>query len=352
LRLILVGYGNVGKSFHNLLDQKREMLRRVHGLTPKVVAVVDKGGAAIDPRGLRYDAVSRVKHRSGTVSAMPGAGRSGAKASDIIGDVDSEAMVELTPSNLRDGEPGMTHIIEAMRSGKHVITANKGPLALALPALDELALHNGVRLLFSGTVGGGTPFISLIRRSMRGNEVVSLRGILNGTTNFVLSSMERNRSTLEDALSDAKRLGYAEADSSLDVNGLDAAAKLAILTNVTFGRKITVSDVAVEGIGSIDQGAILRASERKTPIRLVAEASPEVMGVAPREVSADDPLCVYGPLNAMCLAMEGGWQVSVVGKGAGGLETAQAVLRDLVELRESLSSPGQAPGSPVESLYG
>jgi homoserine dehydrogenase len=337
MRIMLIGYGNVGKCFHGLLDERREFLTRRYGITPKVVSIVDRGGAVIDPKGIRCDEALEAKRKFGTVAGLD-RGRRGMSAIEAIGEVDCEVVTELTPSNLADGEPGMSHIVEAMRVGRHVITANKGPLALALPALLELASHNDVKLLFSGTVGGGTPFLNFIRKCLKGNEILSLRGVLNGTTNFVLSTMERKGRTMEEALLEAKDLGYAEADPSLDVNGLDAAAKLAILTNVALGRRVTISDVEVEGIAKVSRRDVSRALDSGMTIRLIAEASHEFARVQPREIGREDPLCVYGPLNALSLVMEGEWQVTLVGKGAGGFETAQALVRDLVELKESLTS--------------
>lgn len=337
MRILLIGYGNVGANLHRLLDERREFLRRNYGLTPKVVAIVDRGGALIDPRGIHHNDVVKYKRKFGTVAGADG-GQRGMSAIETIGEVDCEVVAELTPSNLTNGEPGMSHIVEAMKRGRHVITANKGPLALALPALLELASHNDVRLLFSGTVGGGTPFLNFIRKCLKGNEIMSLRGVLNGTTNFVLSTMERKGSTMEEALLEAKELGYAESDPSLDINGLDAAAKLAILVNVALGRRVTIHDVAVEGIANISKLDVSRALSNGRAIRLVAEASSEFLEVRPVEISIDDPICIYGPLNALCLAVDGGWQVTLIGKGAGGLETAQALVRDLVELKEPLTS--------------
>lgn len=314
------------------------MLRKNHSLIPKVVAIVDRGGAVIDPSGVDYLTTSEVKHNSKTVSTHPRCGFPEVDAIKVIREVDCEVVVELTTSNLRDGEPGISNIIEALRAGKHVITANKGPLAIALPALMELASYNHVRLLFSGSVGGGTPFLSLIRRSLKGNEITGLRGILNGTTNFILSQMEKNDTTIQEVLKEAKRLGYSESDPTQDIEGFDSAAKLAILVNVAFGKKITISDVLTEGISGMDPKLVARAPEKAKAIRLVAEAGSEGISVRPKEISINDPICVYGPLNALCLTIEGNWQVTLVGKGAGGIETAQAVLRDLVELKEILSS--------------
>src|SRR5438874_8483442 len=143
----------------------------------------------------------------------------------MIENVDSEILVDVTTTNLEHDEPATSHIIAGMRSGKHIITVNKGPLALAFPSLIELANYNGVMLRFSGTVGGGTPILEFAKRCLKGDRMMSFKGILNGTTNYILSKMEEGM-TFESALDDARHKGYAEAEPSLDIDGYDAAAKL------------------------------------------------------------------------------------------------------------------------------
>ena len=229
MRVIVIGFGVVGQSFAKLLLSRSADLYSQHGIKPRIVACVDNKGSAISPSGLDLQRLLDAKRNKGTVAAY----EKNSSAFDplkVIENVDAEVMLECTPTNLNDGEPGTLHIITAMRTGKNVISVNKGPLALAFPSLIELANYNGVMLRFSGTVGGGTPILEFAKRCLKGDRIVSFQGILNGTTNYILSMMEEGLS-YEDALSDARQKGYAEAVPSLDVEGFDAAAKLVIMAN-------------------------------------------------------------------------------------------------------------------------
>ena len=180
---------------------------------------------------------------------------------DMIESVDADVLVETTASNYKDAEPGMSHIMAAMRRGMHVISVNKGPLALAFPSLLELAEHNGVKLRFSGTVGGGTPILDYAKNSLHGEKITSFSGILNGTTNYILTNMSGGMS-FNDALSDAKGKGYVEADESLDLDGFDAAAKLTILANWIMDMRVTLQDIDRTGIRNIDIPNV-KAAEKK-----------------------------------------------------------------------------------------
>lgn len=223
LRLIVVGFGIVGQSFAKLLLSRSADLFTLYGIKPRIVACVDTGGGAIAPRGLDLQRLLEVKKISGTVGDYE---KKSLKFDPlyVIEKMEAEMLIELTPTNIETGEPGTSNIISAMRSGKHVITVNKGPLALSFPSLMELANYNGVLLRFSGTVGGGTPILEFAKRCLKGDRIISFKGILNGTTNYILSRMEEGL-TFDNALNDAKQKGYAEALPSLDIEGYDAACK-------------------------------------------------------------------------------------------------------------------------------
>jgi homoserine dehydrogenase len=222
-----------------------------------------------------------------------------------------------------------------MRSGKHIITVNKGPLALAFPSLIELANYNGVMLRFSGTVGGGTPILEFAKRCLKGDRMMSFKGILNGTTNYILSKMEEGM-TFESALDDARHKGYAEAQPSLDIDGYDAAAKLVIMANWIMSMKVTMKDVNRVGIREIKLSDIQRARKRGNAIKLIAMCDNKHLNVEPTEVSKMDPICVNGTLNAVTFSSEHSGQQTIIGRGAGGMETASAVLRDLIEIRDKI----------------
>ncbi len=225
----------------------------------------------------------------------------------------------------------MAHIVNAMKRSMHVISVNKGPLALAFPSLMELADYNRVLFRFSGTVGGGTPILDFAKNSLRGERIVSFDGILNGTTNYILTNMADGMS-FNNALSDAKQKGYVEADESLDLDGLDAAAKLVILANWIMGMKVTMPDIKRTGIRNVDSDDIKHATEKNCAIKLIASCNKELI-VAPKAIAADDPLCVSGTLNAISFTSEQSGTQTIIGRGAGGIETASSILRDLIDIR-------------------
>lgn len=332
MRLIVVGFGVVGQSFAKLLLSRSADLYSIYGVKPRVVACVDSKGSRVSSAGLDLQRLLDVKKSKDTICEYDK--RSSLDFTHIIENVDAEVLLELTPTNLNDGEPGTSHIISAMRSGKHVITVNKGPLALAFPSLLELANYNGVMLRFSGTVGGGTPILEFAKRCLKGDRIISFRGILNGTTNYILSKMEEDL-TFESALDDARQKGYAEAAPSLDIDGYDAAAKLVIMANWIMNMKVTMKDVNRTGIREIKLSDIQRAHKRGNAIKLIAMCDNKYLIVKPTEVSKADPLYVNGTLNALTFSSEHSGQHTIIGRGAGGIETASAILRDLIEIKDA-----------------
>ena len=230
---------------------------------------------------------------------------------------------------------GSEMCIRDRKKGLHVISVNKGPLALAFPSLMELATYNQVLLRFSGTVGGGTPILDYAKNSLRGERIVSFQGILNGTTNYILTKMADGLS-FDDALSDAKSKGYVEADESLDLDGLDAAAKLVILANWIIGLKVTMKDIEKIGIRKLTSRDIEEASKKSCSIKLIASCN-DKLTVSPIQIKNDDPLCVDGTLNAISFTSEHSGTQTIIGRGAGGMETASSILRDLLDIRKEIS---------------
>ena len=289
MRIILCGFGVVGQSFAKLLESRSEDLYARYGLKPRIIGVFDRKGSANDPSGLDTSKLIDVKKKYGSVNRYSGA-FDNTSGTQNINNLEAEVLIEATESNYKDAEPGMTHIIDAMKRGMHVISVNKGPLALAFPSLMELADYNRILFRFSGTVGGGTPILDFAKNSLRGERIVSFDGILNGTTNYILTNMADGMS-FDDALDDAKRMGYVEADESLDLDGLDAAAKLVILANWIMGMKVTMPDIKRTGIRNVDSDDIKHATEKNCAIKLIASCNKELI-VAPKAIAADDPLCV------------------------------------------------------------
>jgi homoserine dehydrogenase len=337
MRIVLIGCGVVGQSFARILIRREAELVKNYGFHPRVVAMVDRGGAAINPKKLNLEKMLSSKVEKGTVAANREYGRLAMSALDVIESVEAEAMVEATPTNIKDGEPGLSHIKTAFKTGKHVVTTNKGPLALALPVLTELANYNKVYLKFSGTVGAGTPVLELAKKCLLGDRIVSIRGILNGTTNYILTEMDEKHITFQQALENAQKLGYAESDPSMDVDGIDAACKLVIMANWIMNKKVTLRDVGVQGIRNVTPQALEEAAKRNCTIKLMGSIN-DNLKVKPTEISRHDPLSVGGVLNAVTFVSEFAGEETIIGRGAGGMETASAILRDLLDIKQNLAT--------------
>ena len=270
-----------------------------------------------------------VKEKTGSVKGY-NKSKSQMQGIEMIKTFDADVLIETTASNYKDAEPGMSHIITAMKQKMHVISVNKGPLALAFPSLMELAEFNQVLLRFSGTVGGGTPILDYAKNSLRGEKIISFQGILNGTTNYILTNMA-NGMSFDEALSDAKGRGYVEADESLDLDGLDAGAKLVILANWIMGMKVTMPDIIRTGIRDVNTNDIKNAEHNSSSIKLIASCDSNLT-VSPIEIKNDNPLCVDGTLNAIAFTSEHSGTQTIIGRGAGGIETASSIIRDLIDI--------------------
>ena len=334
MRIILCGFGVVGQSLVKLFESRAEDLYAKYGLKPRVVGVFDSKGSAVDPSGLDLNKLIEVKKKFGTVKNYADT-KNTMSGMDMLKNVEADVLIETTASNYKDAEPGMTHITTAMKKRMHVISVNKGPLALAFPSLMELATYNQVMFKFSGTVGGGTPILDYAKNSLSGERITSFAGILNGTTNYILTNMATGIS-YEDALKDAQDKGYVEADESLDLDGLDAAAKLVILANWVMGMKVTMPDINCTGIRKVTTEDIKKAAKNNCSVKLIASCNKELI-VAPKEVPNDDPLCVNGTLNAIAFTSEHSGTQTIIGRGAGGMETASSILRDLLDIRQEIA---------------
>lgn len=325
----------VGQDLTRLILSRSADLYGSFGLKPRVVACVDNGGIVTSTEGLDLQRLLETKRKLKSVVHYDEQ-LSKKNIFEVIEENDAEVLIELTPTNLVSGEPGKSHIMAAMKAGKHVITVNKGPLALEFPSLIELAEYNRIALRFSGTVGGGTPILDFAKRCLRGDRILSFEGILNGTTNYILSKMDEGLS-FSDALQDATTKGYAEKDSSLDIEGYDAAAKLVITSNWILGMKTTMRDVCRSGINNVDLRDVKSAAKNNEAIKLIASCDGRTLDVRPKRLSKKDPLCVNGTLNAITFRSEHSGKQTIIGRGAGGMETASSILRDLIEIRNTVT---------------
>lgn len=337
MRILMVGFGVVGQSFAELLVNEGKKLDHEYGLRPRIVGVVDRRGAVTVPDGIDIRRLLEAKRLSGTLN---GEGdweyHEGATAADLISDLDCEVMIETTPTELTKGEPGLSHVRAALGAGRHVICTNKGPLAIAMPALMELAHHNDVIFKFSGTVGGGTPVLDFAKKCLDGSRIRSISAILNGTSNYILTRMGADRKSMKDALAEAQKLGYAEADPTYDIGGFDTACKLVITSNYVLGTALSIKDVGITGITDVSPEDITKAAVKGNVIKLIGRVGSRAC-VSPEEIPATHPLNVSGTFNAVLFQTDSAGDITLVGKGAGGKETASSVLRDLIEIRRTFA---------------
>jgi homoserine dehydrogenase len=312
-RLAILGAGAVGRSVVELAAEYGH----------DVVAVADSRGAAVDDDGLDAATVLERKERTGDVGeAEPEAALSAGY----------DVLVEATPTTLGDAEPGFGHVKAALESDRHAVLANKGPVAERYADLRALERGSEGQVLFEATVGGAIPVLSTID-DYGPSHITAARGVLNGTANFVLSRMAAEGLDYEHVLAEAQDLGVAEADPTFDVEGTDAALKCVILANVlaeegTYG----LADAEVEGITDVPGSALDLAAEDGRTVRLIGEATTDGVRVGPRLVPQHDPLAVSGTRNIVQLDTTNAGRLNISGRGAGGPETATAVLSDVGRL--------------------
>ena len=222
---------------------------------------------------------------------------------------------------------------EALKNLKHVVSSNKGPFVFAFKELQDLARKNDLELNYEATVGGAIPIFNLGNYGLASNEISSIKAILNGTSNFILTKMSSEKVPFEIALKEAQELGYAEADPTLDIEGFDAAAKIVILANTFLGLNVTLKDVKIEGIKNIVPDAISLANDDDFLIKHIAMADKDgLIEVAPKLVPFNSPFAIGGTNNIIVLKTDLAKHVSIIGHGAGGTEAASAIMSDLVSI--------------------
>jgi homoserine dehydrogenase len=334
--IALIGFGVVGQSFARVLSQKQRELKQKHGIDATVVAISGRSkGSVLVEDGIDLGKLLSTFDETGTVESYP-EGRKGLNSIQTIRECGADVIVETTNTNLETGLPGLDHVREALSLGKHVITSNKGPPALAYKELKDIADSNNVKFMIEATVMAGTPVVNTGKTSLAGNKVHGFKGIINGTTNYILTKMEQG-GDYDATLKEAQELGYAEADPAGDVEGWDAVGKVVILANTVMGANLKPGDVEREGITGITSEMIRDAKQSSERIKLIAQAyiDGDVVRakVSPERVHFTDPLSnVNDTMNAITYMTDGLHEVTIIGRGAGGEETAHGLLSDLIAI--------------------
>lgn len=335
-RLILCGFGNVGRAFARLLTQKDGYLKQRYGLSFEPAAVVDIGGAAIAAEGSLPIAklLSHVEH-GGTVETFATMGHTGMTGVDVIGNLDAQVLIEATPANLATGEPGRAHIKAALDKGMDIVSANKAPLVLFYREINERARATGSGIYMSAAAAAALPSLDVGLISLAGSKVLSLEGILNGTTNYILTRMHRETCSYDEALKAAQEMGIAETDPSLDVEGWDTRNKLLLIANRLFEANHVLDDVAVTGITGITVDHIEAAKSQGKVIKLLGDAKPDddqvVLRVGPEALSRDHPLAAVDYAEkAISYDTDTMGRITVTGGRSSPLGAAAALLKDLI----------------------
>ncbi|ELZ75504.1 homoserine dehydrogenase [Haloferax larsenii JCM 13917] len=314
LKLAILGAGAVGGSVLDLAGDYGH----------EVVAFADSSSSVSDPAGLDAESVHARKERDGVV---------GDDDPHAVFDTDYDVLIEATPTTLGDAEPGFSHVERALADDRHVVLANKGPVAERYGDLRALEAESEGTVQFEAAVGGAIPVLSTIS-DLGPSHVTAARGVLNGTANFILSRMAAEGLDYEHVLAEAQDLGVAETDPSFDVDGIDAALKFVILANVLSDgdAEYRLDDADVEGIRNVPGSALDLAAEDGRTVRLIGEATSSGVRVAPRLVPQGSALSVTGTQNIVQLETTHAGQLNISGRGAGGPETATAVLSDVSRL--------------------
>lgn len=274
MRLIMLGFGDAGRAFARLIEEKKKEISEEYGYIIKVVAVTTKSrGSLFNEKGIELLRAVKEIEKMGIFNKEDES-FSEISSLEAVSSVDYDVMVELTPLDIFTGQPAIEHISIALGRGKHVITANKGPLAWAYSELRKKAEEKGVQFLFETTVMDGSPVFNLMKETLPLCKVTEIKGILNSTTNYILEEMAKGKEYNE-ILEEGKSMGFVEADPAMDIEGWDATAKITTLMNVLMEANITPMDIQRKGIENITYDEIKEADARGKVIKLLCHAKLE-----------------------------------------------------------------------------
>jgi homoserine dehydrogenase len=334
-RLALIGFGNVGQGLVQILMERGSAYADHFGVQFSIVAVCDMlKGSVYNPEGL--SPADLLQAATGGNLKSISARYHDWDALRTIRETNADVVVEMTYTDLKTGEPAIGHVEAALNAGKHVVTTNKGPVALKYRELSDLARNKGVSFGVEGTVMSGTPSLHLGTDLLYAAGVTRVQGILNGTTNYILTRMAAG-DTYAVALAEAQKLGYAEADPAGDVEGFDAAGKVVILANLLMDAGISMSDVEREGITRVSVEDVNRAKAEGECWKLIGcvEKTDKVIhaSVRPTKLPLSHPLAgVSGATNAVTYTTDLLGDVTLIGPGAGRLATGYAIIVDLLQI--------------------
>ena len=340
MRIAIIGYGGVGKALVNLIHDKKYYLLK-ENIDIKINYIIGSNGGIYNKNGIDLNHIIEFSQVENDISKYPKYGNKDINFTMIINNKDIDYLIEMTPTNIKTGEPGLTHIKIALENRINVVTSNKGPILLDYRNLKLLAIKNNVELGIGCTTGGALPTVDGGTINMAGAEIKSIEGILNGTTNFILKDMEDNSTTYLESLEKAKILGIAETDPSLDVEGWDTASKLLILTNVLMDMDKKLEEVKVEGITDITIQDIKQAKNEDKKYKLIGKTINEngiiSMTVKLEKLNIDNPLYnVDGKNKAVRYTSDTLGDLTLIGGASGLIPAAASILRDIININRKI----------------
>jgi homoserine dehydrogenase len=342
LRLAMVGFGNVGQEFARLLLDKQQWLVRSKGLDVEVHSISTRTrGSISSKKALDLEKVLRLMKENGDLRSY-GPELTTSSPIEVLSKSDADMMIELSTLNIESGQPAIDNIRSAMENGMDVVTANKGPIAFAYRDLRNLSRSKGVHFRFEGTVMDGTPIFNLVERTLPGCTILGLSGILNSTSNFVLAQMGGGKS-MEEAIKEAQKRGFAEADPSLDIDGWDAAAKITALANVLMDARMTPKMVKRTGIKDVRVDDIRKAAVAGKKIKMIASANPVAEGVkldvTTQMIGPEHPFwSVDGTSSALTIRTDLMGDLTMIESNPVVTQTAYAVFSDMLLTVEAIRS--------------
>jgi homoserine dehydrogenase len=339
LKLAFIGFGNVARAFARMLEERQSDIDKEYDLRWRTTAIATGNHGCITSNKIDLLEAASCLERGGNLTELPNS-IALPDALAVINGCDADILFETTLLNAHDGEPATTYIRTALKRGVHVITANKGPIAFAYSELKAVAAEAGVSFRFEGTVMDGAPVFNLVDSCLPAVRVLGFSGVLNSTTNLVLTGMESGRS-LDESLAEARQRGIAEANADYDIDGWDAAVKAVALANVLMNADARPADVVREGIRRVQAEDLREAARFGMTIRLIARgrrASDGVkLTVAPKSVRLSSTLgCVRGTSNVLIIETDLMGEIAIVEEDPGIDQTAYALLSDMLRIRDGL----------------
>lgn len=337
VKIVMCGVGRVGSEFIRILADRSHALQEDYCLRPVLSAVADIGGAAITRSDNGLDAAQLLDHlgQGGSVQDFGSYGQPGLTGEQAIDQAQAQVLVEATPTNLEHGQPGKGHILSAISRGMQVVSANKGPFVLFYQDLHDMARRNNCGLYISAAAAAALPTLDVGRICLAGAEVQSVQGILNGTTNYILTQMRDKGTDFEQALKQAQEMGIAETDPSYDLQGQDTANKMILICNRILGTAFGLGDISIQGITSISAGDIAKATEQGWVLKLVGSAVKRSgrieLAVAPKLLDEGHPLAsVNGSEKAISYQTDTMGEITLSGGRSSPVGAAAALLKDLI----------------------